>query len=311
MAAACASALVLGGVQTFAGGLCNTPGDCFDGDVCQLWSCYRPSPQTAGLCQPAGFRDCDDGDPYTRDYCVSNLGGCVHYPPLFTPTPRMGTPTPVATHDGACTKYPRYPGTPGVSWCPGTCRPADDDGDCGPGIGPCPKLGDGNIRACCHQPDHYDECKQLACTDFFSLDLEIHPCLRADVDSPDDCALRGIPGCVECRTSAECQGATCEFGEADPTPVFGVCRFPTPTPTPRPPTRTPSPSPTRGPCYGDCNADGSVSVNELVLAVGMALGQGDVSGCPAADVNRDHSVGVNEIVAAVGAALNGCAAGSS
>ena len=77
-------------------------------------------------------------------------------------------------------------------------------------------------------------------------------------------------------------------------------------PTPDSSTPTPTPTPQATPCDGDCNGDGSVTVNELVVCVTMALGTSDA--CHACDGNGDGTVTINEIIAAVNAALNGCAA---
>jgi len=57
---------------------------------------------------------------------------------------------------------------------------------------------------------------------------------------------------------------------------------------------------------GDCNDDGVVAVNELVLAVNVALGGSSVSACAAADGNDDGMLAINELVAAVTCALNNC-----
>jgi hypothetical protein len=59
-------------------------------------------------------------------------------------------------------------------------------------------------------------------------------------------------------------------------------------------------------CPGDCNRDAAVAVNELVVAVNIALGNEDVATCPPVDRSGDGQVTVNELVAAVTAALNGC-----
>lgn len=82
---------------------------------------------------------------------------------------------------------------------------------------------------------------------------------------------------------------------------------PTFTPTPTP-TFTPKPTltPTPPSCQGDCNADGQVSVDELLLGVSMALGPSANHLCRAFDRNRDDRVSVDEVVAGVGAALTGC-----
>lgn len=59
-------------------------------------------------------------------------------------------------------------------------------------------------------------------------------------------------------------------------------------------------------CVGDCNADGSVTVDELLQGVNIALGTAPATGCDAVDVNHDGQVTINELLAAVNAALNGC-----
>lgn len=74
--------------------------------------------------------------------------------------------------------------------------------------------------------------------------------------------------------------------------------LPTPTPTPSP---TPVP-----PCIGDCNADGTVTVDELIKGVNIALGSLPLSDCKSFDANGDGTVTIDELVKAVSAALNGC-----
>jgi hypothetical protein len=59
-------------------------------------------------------------------------------------------------------------------------------------------------------------------------------------------------------------------------------------------------------CPGDCNGDGAVSINELLLAVNIALGNVAPATCPAADRNNDGVVMVNELILAVSQALDGC-----
>jgi len=61
-------------------------------------------------------------------------------------------------------------------------------------------------------------------------------------------------------------------------------------------------------CPVDCNGDAQVSIDELVLAVQLALDGGDLSRCAAADVDSSGAITVDELVAGVEAALNGCAA---
>jgi hypothetical protein len=59
-------------------------------------------------------------------------------------------------------------------------------------------------------------------------------------------------------------------------------------------------------CDGDCNQDGRVSIDELILGVGIALGSQPASQCVALDGDGSNTVEINELIAAVGAALQGC-----
>jgi len=59
-------------------------------------------------------------------------------------------------------------------------------------------------------------------------------------------------------------------------------------------------------CPGDCNDDGSVTVDELVLGVNIALESAPVTACPAMDGDGDATVTVNELVAGVHTTLAGC-----
>jgi hypothetical protein len=88
-----------------------------------------------------------------------------------------------------------------------------------------------------------------------------------------------------------------------PTPTQTPTRLPnTPTPTRTPPAPTPS-----GPrCTGDCDGGGTVTVDELVKGVSIALGNALLAECPQFDANHDRMVTVDELIAGVNAALNGC-----
>jgi hypothetical protein len=59
-------------------------------------------------------------------------------------------------------------------------------------------------------------------------------------------------------------------------------------------------------CPGDCNGDGRVAVNELVLAVGVALEKSPLQSCAAVDGDADGTVRISELVTAVRRALEGC-----
>lgn len=59
-------------------------------------------------------------------------------------------------------------------------------------------------------------------------------------------------------------------------------------------------------CVGDCDADGAVTISEVVRLVGVALGLAGVDECPAGDADGDGQVTIAELVAVVGNALAGC-----
>ncbi len=59
-------------------------------------------------------------------------------------------------------------------------------------------------------------------------------------------------------------------------------------------------------CAGDCDGNGHVTVNELVTAVSITLGNAGVDLCPVADRDGNERVTVDEVVAAVGSALSDC-----
>lgn len=54
---------------------------------------------------------------------------------------------------------------------------------------------------------------------------------------------------------------------------------------------------------GDCDVNGRVSVDELVLGTGIALGRREIGDCPAFDANSDLRVTIEELLSAVFAAL--------
>jgi len=107
-------------------------------------------------------------------------------------------------------------------------------------------------------------------------------------------------------------------GDALCTPTMPRVGTPTPTRSPGSGTGTPAPSETPTPtptvtssplaatCIGDCGGDGSVTIDELVRSVNIALGNAAVDACLASDRNGNGAVTIDELVAAVGNALNGC-----
>jgi len=59
-------------------------------------------------------------------------------------------------------------------------------------------------------------------------------------------------------------------------------------------------------CVGDCDANGTVTIDDLVVMVNVALGAGQISSCAAGDQNADGQITIDEIIAAVDNAQNGC-----
>lgn len=59
-------------------------------------------------------------------------------------------------------------------------------------------------------------------------------------------------------------------------------------------------------CSGDCDENGSLTVDELVRVVAIALGDRTIDECPSADVSGERLITVEEIIIATQYALNGC-----
>jgi hypothetical protein len=64
-----------------------------------------------------------------------------------------------------------------------------------------------------------------------------------------------------------------------------------------------------GLCVGDCNTNGTVTIDELIAGVNIALGVAQLSLCPQFDCNGTSHVTVDCLVKAVNSALNGCVGG--
>jgi hypothetical protein len=60
------------------------------------------------------------------------------------------------------------------------------------------------------------------------------------------------------------------------------------------------------PCPGDCSGDGSVTADELVTGVGVALGTIPLEQCERFERHPDGRVTIDEVVEAIGAARAGC-----
>ncbi len=59
-------------------------------------------------------------------------------------------------------------------------------------------------------------------------------------------------------------------------------------------------------CVGDCDADGMVTVDEVLRLVRIAIGEGPIGLCAAGDVDGNGLVTIEEIVRSVNVALEGC-----
>jgi fibronectin type 3 domain-containing protein len=59
-------------------------------------------------------------------------------------------------------------------------------------------------------------------------------------------------------------------------------------------------------CVGDCNQSNSVTVDELLVGVNIALGNAPLDQCRSFDASGDGAVTIDEILTAVNNALNGC-----
>jgi Phosphoinositide phospholipase C, Ca2+-dependent len=61
-------------------------------------------------------------------------------------------------------------------------------------------------------------------------------------------------------------------------------------------------------CESDCNGDRTVTVDELIRSVSIALGSEPISSCPAADTTGDLQVMIVDVVSGLRRALEGCPA---
>ncbi|MFI5364502.1 MAG: hypothetical protein ACHQ4J_02660 [Candidatus Binatia bacterium] len=66
-------------------------------------------------------------------------------------------------------------------------------------------------------------------------------------------------------------------------------------------------APMHAACVGDCRANGTVTVDDLLTMVNIALGDANVSTCLAGDADNNKTITIDEILTAVNNALAGCA----
>ncbi|HSP99728.1 MAG TPA: hypothetical protein VL049_21105 [Candidatus Dormibacteraeota bacterium] len=67
---------------------------------------------------------------------------------------------------------------------------------------------------------------------------------------------------------------------------------------------TPTVVPNR--CVADCSGDGTLTVDEVIRGVNIALDNFPLTECPAADANGDGAVTIGELIEAVRDVINGC-----
>ncbi len=66
------------------------------------------------------------------------------------------------------------------------------------------------------------------------------------------------------------------------------------------------PRPAAAGCTGDCGGDGTVTVDELLTLVNIALGSADLTRCQGADLGGDGRIGIDDLLRAVTRSLAGC-----
>ena len=108
-------------------------------------------------------------------------------------------------------------------------------------------------------------------------------------DRIGDCTLSGRRSqLVQCKESGVVVRTVTPSATATPTAML-------------PPTATPAPF-----CGGDCDGSDLIAINELIIGLNILLGRTGAGACAAADIDADGAVTIDESVAAVGNALEGC-----
>ena len=59
-------------------------------------------------------------------------------------------------------------------------------------------------------------------------------------------------------------------------------------------------------CNGDCDGDGTITVDEVITGVNIALGNVSVCACMPCDTDVDGMISIAELIRAVHHALSGC-----
>ncbi len=105
-------------------------------------------------------------------------------------------------------------------------------------------------------------------------------------------------------------GTVTDFALAPPAPKNNAGQTGTPPATLTPGAATPTPTPTTAAasCIGDCDGSHTVTVNEIITLVNIALGDAQAAAC-ANGISSGDPVDITLIVQAINNALNGCPAG--
>ena len=136
--------------------------------------------------------------------------------------------------------------------------------------------------------------------------IPLHIFSALDASKPQFAANLSIGDEAACDVTANTQNrSNVTFG--DGTVAVGGSVPPT---TPTTPSTTPGITPTPGggvACVGDCDGSKTVTINELVLGVNIALGTADASSCVAFQ-DENGMVPITQLIKGVNNALNGCPA---
>jgi hypothetical protein len=227
------------------------------------------------------LEDCDDGLVCTTDICAPALGcmnvdattPCVE--PTATATPTHPTPTSSATPTATATlPTPTSSGTPTQTFTPSLASTATASATSTPTSTP-------TATATASPTDSQTPTSTPTASS-----------TPSPSDTPPDTAT---PTPSATPTSS---------APPSPTPTASASLTPTTTET-ETATATVTPT-TPPPCTGDCDEDGTVSVDELIRCVAIALGLRPIDDCPLLDANADRRITVDELIAAVARSVAGC-----
>ena len=166
--------------------------------------------------------------------------------------------------------------------------------------------------------DPFDNCPEVA--NVGQADIDLDGVGDACQGAPATATTSAFPAATSTPTRTRPATATAT-ASATATPTSTATTSPTVTPlasqtaTPRPTrtvpatataTRTVGVTSTPVFCVGDCGGDGTVTVNELIVGVNIALGGAALESCPVFDCNGSRRLTIDCLLKAVEASLNGC-----